>query len=104
MPKRNIYLGKIRNSIPLSKMVASMTERERASPLKVHFEGEWIGFLHPDYPRAAVWARMIDYLQENNRPAYVEMDIETNVITRFCIPNAETVLQIQTGEETDYIY
>jgi Glutaminase len=104
MPQRFTYLGKIRNDSPLSKVIASLNEQQRSAPLKVRFEGKWKGMLHLDYPRAAVWAKMMDYLQENNRPVYVEMDIETSVITKFCIPKAETVLRIQPGEETDYIY
>jgi len=98
MPKYNTYLGKIRNASPLAdRMANSLTEKDRS--MSVDFEGSWKGVLKLDYPRAVVWAKMLDFLQKNNRPVYVEIDPDTNVIARLHIPQAAKVLNIDPHED-----
>lgn len=103
MPRQKVYLGKINNPLPLLETAAKRTLREQAIPLKVHLQGEWKGLLHFDHPRAAVWARMLDYLQQNNRPVYVELDYDTDVITKLCIPIKAKVLDMLAEEEVVYV-
>lgn len=105
MPKQHVYLGKIRNPSPLKDIIDSGSPSEQARRVTTIFEGEWRAHLDMSYPRAEVWARMIDYLQKNNRPVYVEIDPETQNITRLHIPQAARVLEIQPGgDEVVYVY
>jgi len=98
MPKYNTYLGKIRNASPLADQMAKpLMDKERS--MTVDFEGSWKGILKLDYPRAVVWAKMLDFLQKNNRPVWVEIDPDTNVIARLHIPQAARVLDIDPQEE-----
>ena len=100
MPKHKVYLGKVKNLLPLKELIEKKSLKERSLPLKVAFEGEWKGVLHTDHPVGEVWAKMLDHLQKNNRPVYVEIDPDTDSITKLCIPIATRVLEIiASGEE-----
>ncbi len=99
MPRQKTYVGKINNPLPLMETAAKRSLREQARPVKINLSGEWKGFLHLDHPRAVVWARMIDFLQKNNRPVYVELDYDTEVITKLCIPIATKIIDIHTTDE-----
>ena len=83
MPSRKIYLGKIRNSSPLMEKIANRPVLEKKKPMEVNLEGEWKGTLQLDSRRANVWAKILDHLQRTNRPVYVEIDNDTNIITKF---------------------
>jgi hypothetical protein len=104
MPKHKIYLGKIKNASSMMEMVAKRPEREKTKPMQVKFEGEWKAMLHLDYPVATVWARMLDYLQKNNRPVYVEIDNDTDIITKLYIPIAAKVSEIISSDENVVYY
>lgn len=102
MPKPRIYIGKIENDSPLQEILtrkSATNEREAALPIKL--QGEWKASLHVDHPKANAWARMLDYLQENNRPVYAELDSDTDVILRLYMPIATNVLDI--AEETEVV-
>jgi hypothetical protein len=104
MSKQNVFLSNIRNLSPLREILAARPLQEQAQIVTVIFEGDRVGLLDLSYPRATVWAKMIDYLQKNNRPVYVEIDPDTNVITKLYIPDAARVWQINSqGEEVVYV-
>lgn len=104
MSKQNAFLGNINNLSPLTEGQASATLQKQSQILTVNFEGDRIGLLDLSYPRASVWARMIDRLQKNNRPVYVEIDPDTSVITKLYIPEAARVWKINPhGEELVYV-
>ncbi|HEX7904668.1 MAG TPA: protein-glutamine glutaminase family protein [Chitinophagaceae bacterium] len=98
MPKYKVYLGKIRSSSPLMGMIAQRRADERAKPLEVKFEGEWKGKLQLDNQLGNAWAKMLDHLQQNNRPVYLEIDHDTNNITRLLVPFATKVIDVALGE------
>jgi hypothetical protein len=104
MPKQNAFLGKITNLSPLKETLAKKPAQETVRTVKVKFEGNLTGLLDLSYPRASTWEKMIGYLQKNNRPAYVEIDPETKIITKFYIPEAARVWNINSkGEEVVYV-
>src|SRR5258705_12642332 len=104
MPKEKKFLGKIRNPTPLKEIVAARPSEEKKKPVKVSFETGRQAFLDLSYPRAAVWAKMIDHLEKNNRPVYVEIDPDTDMIIKLYMPQAARVFQIQpSGEEIVYV-
>jgi hypothetical protein len=70
----------------------------------VSFEGDRVGLLDLSHPRASVWMKMIEYLQRNNRPVYVEIDPDTEIITRLHVPEAARVWRIRPqGEDVVYV-
>ena len=88
----------------MKEVLAESPSPERPRKIPVNSESDRVGLLDLSYPRAVVWARMIDYLQKNNRPVYVEIDPDTRIITRLLIPEAARVWRIQSpGEEVVYI-
>src|SRR6185503_6506119 len=99
MPSRKIYLGKIRNSSSLMKNIANRPEQEKKKAMEVNFEGEWKGKLQLDSRRANVWAKILDHLERTNRPVYIEIDNDTNIITKLYVPFATTVIDINTSDE-----
>jgi hypothetical protein len=99
MPNRKVFLGKIKNSLPLKEMAANLLLNEQPAPLRINFDHDQSALLDPGHPRAVVWAKMIDLLQKDNRPAYVEVDPETDIITRLCIPIAAKVLEILPADQ-----
>ena len=70
---------------------------ERFAAVRFH-EGR-DGFLDMTRPQSAVWAEVFESLRENNQPAYVEIDRETNVITELLIPITVAVVGIEEAEE-----
>ena len=66
-----------------------------AQTIKVNFEDDRIGILDLSNPRSVVWAKMFEYLQKNNRPVYVEIEPDTNIITRLSTPEAAKVWEIK---------
>jgi Glutaminase len=104
MPKEKIFLGKFRNPSPLKDIVAARTPEEKRKPVKITFETGREALLDLSYPRAEVWAKMIDHLEKNNRPVYVEIDPDTDMIIKLYMPQAARVFQIQpSGEEIVYV-
>ena len=99
MPSRKIYLGKIRNSSPLMEKIANRPVLEKKKPMEVNLEGEWKGTLQLDSRRANVWAKILDHLQRTNRPVYVEIDNDTNIITKLYVPFATKVIDINISDE-----
>jgi hypothetical protein len=104
MSKPNTFLGNIKNRTSLAEAQAARSLQEQTQHLSVKFEADQQGLLDLSHPRAAVWARMIDRLQRDNRPVYVEIDPDTRIITKLCIPEAASVLKINPhGEDIVYV-
>src|SRR5262245_2774184 len=99
MPNRKIYLGKITNSTPLMENISNRSNQEKTKPMEVKFEGEWKGMLHLDSRRANVWAKILDHLQRTNRPVYLEINNDTNIITKLYVPFATKVIDINMSDE-----
>lgn len=100
MPKPKIYIGKINSDAPVLQMLSQKTAAsEREASLSIKLQGDWKARLHYSHPKAGVWARMMDFLQQNNRPVYAELDSDTDVILRMYMPIAAQVLDIAPAEE-----
>lgn len=102
MSNSNALIDKIRKLSPSREILRSLPSQE-SQVMTVNFEGDRVGLLDLSYPPATVWARMVDYLQRNNRPVYVEIDSETNIITKLCVPEAAKVWRINESEEAVYV-
>jgi len=93
----NIFLAKTTNR-------SLLKSSDQTKPITIHFEGNQKAILDPTVPGAKAWGEMIDYLQNNNRPVYVETDAASGVITQLCAPSPERVWEIdETGEEVVYV-
>jgi spermidine synthase len=56
--------------------------------------------LDPAVPRDKVWAEVLEWLQQNRRPAYVEIDPDTHHITSLLLPQPFRVRGIrQVGRD-----
>ena len=102
MSNSNALIDKIRKLSPSREILRSLPSQE-SQVMTVNFEGDQVGLLDLSYPPATVWAGMVDYLQRNNRPVYVEIDSETNIITKLCVPEAAKVWRINESEEVVYV-
>ena len=104
MSKNNAFIGGIRSLSPSREILAARPPQEQPRTVTVSFEGDRVGLLDLSYPRALVWAKMIDYLRKNNRPVYVEIDPDTSIITRLYAPDAARVWHIKPhGEEVVHV-
>ena len=74
MPIYKAYLGQVRNPLPVKEMITRRSENERANPFEVRLEGDWNAKLQYDHPVTKAWADIMDWLQDNNRPVYLEID------------------------------
>lgn len=104
MPQPAVYLGKIRNASPLKQAMQASALAERPSPVAVKFDYDREAVLDPGNRRAAVWANMLDYLQDNNRPVYVEIDPDTNFIIKLYMPTAANVINIRPSDSEAVVY
>lgn len=103
MPTQKGYIGKVISSAGLKEAITTGSLAESATPLKISFEGGRDAFLDLSYPVASSWAKTIAYLQDNNRPVFVDIDDDTNYIIRLLVPSAERVWRILPASE-DIVY
>jgi hypothetical protein len=101
MPNPNALIARVHR-------VGTATEAARpavaAAPqrLTVDFEGDRTAIL-PASRRAAAWRDMLDFLRQSHTPAYVEIDAETNVITRVLMPRRMRVVALEPGADGDLV-
>ena len=69
--------------------------------LIVNFEAGLSGFLDMKNPRDLIWANILDLQRRNNKPVYVEIDAESNVITQLLVPEAARVMSVEGQGEGD---
>jgi hypothetical protein len=93
MADQNIFFSKTINT-NLLKLMDSKSESGKDKIL-VNFEDHRKVFLSLNEPHASVWGKMIDYLQKNNRPVYIEADPLTETITRVLAPEKDRVWRIK---------
>ncbi len=89
MAKQTVFLGKI-----VKPAQAKAAAELGPDIITIQFEGGQSGLLDLSYRPAVVWQQMLDYLQQNNRPVYVEIDPDTRFITAVQVPQAARVWQI----------
>ncbi|MDR3679166.1 MAG: protein-glutamine glutaminase family protein [Flavipsychrobacter sp.] len=99
MSNSKVHLGIIKDLLALKVTEANMLRDNGTIPLTVNFDNGMSALLDMSHPRAAVWANMISRLQRNNQPTYIEIDADTDMITRLCIPIATKVIAIRTNAE-----
>jgi len=68
-------------------------------PLRVDFDDDVSALLDMSQPRAAVWAKMIALLRKDDKPIYVEVAADTDIITQLCVPVATRVLEMYATDE-----
>jgi hypothetical protein len=77
----------------IAKSVENLPEK-----VTVHFKTGQTGFLDMKNLRAVHWARIIDELERTKQPVYVEIDMESNVITNVLIPELFKVERLDPDE------
>ena len=103
MPKPNALIDGIRRFSPKREKWVAKPARDLPSKVTVTFKTGQTGILDMKNRRAVVWADIINRLQEANRPVYVEIDEESNVITKLLIPRVYKVEALETDERGDVI-
>lgn len=84
----------IRSFSPEKEKWAAKPKKELPDTVTVSFEVGLRGVLDMKNPHAVVWANILDLQRRYNKPVYVEIDPETEIITRLLVPNASAVMSI----------
>ncbi len=82
------------NFSPTREKWAAKPIEELPEKVTVSFKTGQTGVLDMKSPLAAVWAEMLDFLNQKNKPVYVEIDPETKIITQLIIPETGNVLDL----------
>src|SRR5258706_14736030 len=98
MPNSNAVVSSIiRLDPPLDRAPAEMLRAERG--LSVELEGGRRVRLDPANPRSAGFAQILDGLNKQRLPVYLEVDPATSAITRVLIPYVARVLAVDRIDE-----
>jgi hypothetical protein len=97
MPNPNAVVSRvIRLEPPLDRAPAEMLRADRG--LSVELEGGRRVRLDPANPRSVGFAQILDGLNKQRLPVYLEIDPATSAITRLLIPHVTRVLAIRSTE------
>ena len=86
---------------PKRESWAAKPAKDLPDKVTIHFETEQAGILDMKNPRAVIWANVLDLQRKNNKPVYVEIDPETQIITELLVPEASRVMSVGTQGEGD---
>lgn len=100
MPNPNAFVARVNRVGPTAPAAAPPTAAAVAAPerIAIDFEGDRSAVLPPGR-RARVWREMLEFTRASNLPAYVEIDVETTVITRVLIPMRARVVTLTPASE-----
>ena len=101
MPNPNALVDRIRNLSPSAETFRSREAQPSTQLVTVNFQGGRVGRLDMRIRRSSLWAKRLDFLRQNNMPAYVEIDPQTNLITEMLVPDESRVLSLTTKAEGD---
>lgn len=62
------------------------------------------GILDMKDPKAVVWAEIIAGLEQENKPVYLEVDEESNIVTNLLIPMVFKVVEMEPDEHGNIIF
>ncbi len=91
----------VRSFSPTRERWFAKPAEELPKKVTVRFETGPTAVLDMKNPRAVVWANLLDLQQRHNRPVYVEIDPESNVITQLLLPEPAQVMDIMPQGEGD---
>ncbi len=94
MTKPNALIDGIIGLVPPQKTLKALPVGELPKAVTVNFQGGQTGLLDMKARHAAIWAKRLDFLQQHNMPVYVEIDLETNIITELLVPEVSRVRSI----------
>lgn len=100
MPNPHAFVEGIKSLSPSREVLRAKPPHEPRI-VSVTFESNRTGLLDLKSPLAAVWADVLEHLRQQNRPAYVEIDPETKVITEVLVPQAARVWSIKLQPQGD---
>ncbi len=98
MHKPKALIDGIRSFSPAREKWVSIPAKDLPEKVTVHFKTGQTGRLDLKDPLSAHWANMIERQTQANKPVYVEIDEETNVITGVLIPQVFTVERLETDD------
>jgi hypothetical protein len=98
MPNPNALIARVNRVGPTAEAPGPTTAAAAPERVTVDFEGERTAIL-PASRRAAAWREMLELMRQSNLPAYVEIDAETNVITRVLMPRRMRVVALEPGAD-----
>lgn len=102
MTNPNVLVERVRGIAPQPPAMAAELGELPPQLLVVSFHSRQSGLLDMSQSRSAVWAEVLDSLHQENQPAYVEIDPESNIITELLIPISVTVGEIHSvGEDVE---
>lgn len=95
------FIDGILNFSPKKEKWIDKSVEDLPKKVAVDFETGVSGILDMDNPRAVVWAQLFDLQQRNKKPVYVEIDPETQIITRVLIPETSRVMSLEAMDNED---
>lgn len=101
MPNPNAIVDGISKISPSTEDLAARPLKPSLKTITVNFQGGRSAFLDMSIPRSVVWADILDSWRKADRPVYVEINPETNVITQLLLPlvvTVESITPIITGD------
>ncbi|MFW9844621.1 MAG: protein-glutamine glutaminase family protein, partial [Candidatus Thorarchaeota archaeon] len=96
-------VSKIRGISPSRESWVEKPPEETPATVTVTFDDERIGLLETKNPRAAHWANILEHLEKEDLPVYVEIDPETGYITQLFMPEASKVRSLEPQENGDLL-
>ncbi len=91
----------IHTFVPTRETWAAKPIEALPEKVTVSFKTGQTGVLDMKNPVATVWAEMLDFLNQTQKPVYVEIDPETKIITQLIIPETGNVLDLTPLENGD---
>ena len=93
----------IRSLFPTREQWISKPSEKLPEKVTVRFKTGQTGLLDMKNPRSVHWVNIIDRLEKAKKPVYVEIDEETNFITKLLIPIVDKVKVLEADERGDVV-
>jgi hypothetical protein len=98
MYRQKALIDGIRSFSPTREKWVSKPVEDLPEKVTVSFKTGQTGLLDMKNPRAVHWAKRIDEMAQADKPVYVEIDQESNVITNVRIPRIYKVERLDPGD------
>jgi hypothetical protein len=92
MPRPNVIVENITSLTPNVRLFRRGRREGTVKPISVSFAGGQTGLLDTSQSRSEIWAEVLESLQRDNTPVYVEIDPRSKFITEVLLPRAVSII------------
>lgn len=97
MPNPNIFVDSISSISPSREALVATPLKPPPQTITINFQSGRSSLLDMSIHRSVVWAEIIDSRCREDKPIYVEIDAESNTITKLLLPRAVRVGKISSN-------